>query len=162
MCAYNAVDGVAACANDMLLKEHLREAWHFNGFVVSDCAAIVDVTNGHHNAPDIMHAAAISLEAGTDLSCSIWAPGFDTLADAVRQKVVSEDLLTQAAERLYTARFQLGLFDPQGSNPLDKLPFTANDSAVNRAVAEKAAEETVVLLKNDGTLPLQKAPANIA
>ena len=71
-----------------------------------------------------MHAAALSLEAGTDLSCSIWTPGFNTLAKAVQQGLVSEDLVTQAAERLYTARFQLGLFDPQGSNPLDKIPFS--------------------------------------
>jgi beta-glucosidase len=162
MCAYNAIDTYAACANRNLLVDHLRKAWGFQGFVVSDCAAIMDVTNGHHNAPDITHAAAISLEAGTDLSCSIWAPGFDTLADAVKQKLVSEDLVTQAAERLYTARFKLGLFDPQGSNPLDTLPFSANDSAANRAVAEKAAEEAIVLLKNDGTLPLKKAPTSIA
>ena len=162
MCAYNAIDNYAACANKNLLVDHLRKAWNFSGFVVSDCAAIMDVTNGHHNAPDIMHAAAISLEAGTDLSCSIWAPGFNTLADAVKQKVVSEDLVTQAAERLYTARFELGLFDPQGSNPLDKVPFTANDSVANRAVALKAAEESIVLLKNDGALPLKTTPANIA
>jgi beta-glucosidase len=162
MCAYNAIDTYAACANKNLLVDHLRKAWGFKGFVVSDCAAIMDVTNGHHNAPDITHAAAISLEAGTDLSCSIWAPGFDTLGDAVRQKLVSEDLVTQAAERLYTARIQLGLFDPQGANPLDNLPFSANDSAANRAVSRKAAEEAMVLLKNDGTLPLKSAPASIA
>ena len=162
MCAYNAIDTYAACANKNLLVDHLRKAWGFQGFVVSDCAAIMDVTNGHHNAPDITHAAAISLEAGTDLSCSIWAPGFDTLADAVKQKLVSEDLVTQAAERLYTFRFKLGLFDPQGTNPLDNLPFSANDSAANRSVAEKAAEEAIVLLKNDGTVPLKKAPSSIA
>ncbi len=162
MCAYNAIDDYAACANKNLLQDHLRNAWGFKGFVVSDCAAIVDVYNGHHNAPDILHAAAVSIEAGTDLSCSIWAPGFNTLAEAVKQKVVSEDLLTRSAERLYTARFQLGLFDPQGSNPLDTIPFSTNTSAANRAAAEKAAEEIMVLLKNDGTLPLKKAPASIA
>ncbi len=71
MCAYNAIDNTAACANKVLLQDHLRDAWSFKGFVVSDCAAIVDVTHGHHNAPDIMHAAAISIQAGTDLSCSV-------------------------------------------------------------------------------------------
>jgi beta-glucosidase len=162
MCAYNAINNDAACANKNLLTDHLRKAWGFNGFVVSDCGAIVDVTNGHHNAPDILHASVISIEAGTDLSCSIWSPGFNTLADAVRQKAVSEDLITRAAERLYTARFQLGLFDAPGSSPFDSIPFSANDSAANRAVALKAAEEAIVLLKNDGTLPLKKAPAHIA
>ena len=112
MCAYNAVDGMSACANGMLLQEHLRDAWGFKGFVVSDCGAIVDVYQGHHEAPDIVHAASISLQAGTDLSCSIWQPGFNTLADAVRQGFVSEDLVTRSAQRLYTARMQLGMFDP--------------------------------------------------
>jgi beta-glucosidase len=159
MCAYNAIDTYAACANKNLLQDHLRNAWGFKGFVVSDCAAIMDVFNGHKNAPDITHAAAISVEAGTDLSCSIWAPGFNTLADAVRQKLVSEDLITRAAERLYTARFRLGLFD---TSPYDSIPFSSNASAANRAQALKAAEEAIVLLKNDGTLPLKKAPASIA
>src|SRR5215468_9484827 len=111
MCAYNSIDGWPACTNKMLLKEHLRDAWGFKGFVVSDCGAIVDVYQGHKKTTDIEHAAALSLEAGTDLSCSIWSPGFNTLADAVHKGLVSEDLVTQAAERLYTARFQLGLFD---------------------------------------------------
>lgn len=160
MCAYNAIDGMAACANTMLLQEHLREAWHFNGFVVSDCAAIVDVTTGHHNAPDILHAAALSIQAGTDLSCSIWSPGFNTLATAVRQGVVSEDLLTRSAERLYTARFQLGMFDSAGR--YDSIPYSANASDEHRAIARKAAEESLVLLKDDGLLPFEKSPTQIA
>ncbi|HTJ29797.1 MAG TPA: glycoside hydrolase family 3 N-terminal domain-containing protein, partial [Acidobacteriaceae bacterium] len=158
MCAYNAIDTWSACANKNLLVDHLRNAWKFQGFVVSDCGAIMDVTNGHHNAPDITHAAAISLEAGTDLSCSIWAPGFNTLADAVKQHMVSEDLVTKAAERLYTARFKLGLFDP---SPYDAIPFSENASQAHREIARHAAEEAIVLLKNDGALPLKK-PANIA
>lgn len=159
MCAYNAIDKHSACANTMLLKEHLRDAWHFNGFVVSDCAAIVDVTNGHHDAPDITHAAAISLKAGTDLSCSIWSPGFNTLAVAVKQHLVSEDLVTQAAERLYTARFQLGLFD---HTDLDAIPVSEIASDAHRAVARKAAEESMVLLKNEGVLPLATPGKRIA
>ena len=75
MCAYNSIDGWPACTNKMLLKDHLRDAWGFKGFVVSDCGAIVDVNRGHKKAPDITHAAALALEAGTDLSCSIWTPG---------------------------------------------------------------------------------------
>ena len=162
MCAYNSIDGWPACANTMLLKDHLRDAWGFKGFVVSDCGAIVDVYQGHKKAADITHAAALSLQAGTDLSCSIWTPGFNTLADAVKQGLVSEDLVTQAAERLYTARFQLGLFDPQGSNPLDKIPFSDAASPAHRQVALKAAEEAIVLLKNDGALPLQGNLGHIA
>jgi beta-glucosidase len=162
MCAYNSIDDWPACTSKMLLKEHLRDAWGFKGFVVSDCAAIVDVSQGHKKAPDIMHAAALAVQAGTDLSCSTWAPGFNTLAEAVRQKLVSEDLITQAAERLYTARFQLGLFDPQGSSPLDRIPFSVVASAANRQTSLKAAEESIVLLKNSGILPLKNAPGHIA
>ncbi len=162
MCAYNAIDGSPACTNTMLLKDHLRDAWGFKGFVVSDCGAIVDVYQGHKTTTDITHAAALSLKAGTDLSCSIWTPGFNTLADAVHQGLVSEELVTQAAERLYTARFQLGLFDPQGSNPLDKIPFSDAASPAHREVALKAAEEAIVLLKNNGTLPLKGNLGHIA
>ena len=162
MCAYNSIDEWPACTNKMLLKEHLRDAWGFKGFVVSDCGAIVDVYQGHKKTTDITHAAALSLLAGTDLSCSIWTPGFNSLADAVHQGLVSEDLVTQAAERLYTGRFQLGLFDPQGSNTFDKIPFSDVASATHRAASLKAAEESIVLLKNDGALPLKSAPGHIA
>jgi beta-glucosidase len=162
MCAYNAIDGMSACANSVLLQEHLRDAWGFTGFVVSDCGAIVDVTQGHHNAPDILHAAALSLRAGTDLSCSIWAPGFNTLADAVRQGVVSDELVTRSAERLYTARMQLGMFDPPGSNDGDQIPVSAVASPAHRALALQAADESMVLLQNDGILPLPHSVRHIA
>jgi beta-glucosidase len=162
MCAYNSIDQFPACTNTMLLKEHLRDAWGFKGFVVSDCGAIVDIYEGHKKAPDIEHAAAMALKAGADLSCSMWTPGFNTLANAVRQGLISEDLVTQAAEHLYTARFQLGMFDPQGSNPLDKIPYSADASPEHRQAALKAAEEAIVLLKNDGALPLKSAPGHIA
>jgi len=165
MCAYNSIDEWPACTNKMLLKEHLRDAWGFKGYVVSDCGAIVDVNQGHKKAPDITHAAVLSIQAGTDLSCSMWTPGFNTLADAVRKGLVSEDLVTQAAERLYTARFQLGLFDPQGSNPLDRIPFSDVASNPNRQASLQAAEESIVLLKNNGALPLKDpagAPTRIA
>ncbi len=160
MCAYNSIDDWPACTNKMLLKDHLRDAWGFKGFVVSDCGAIVDVFQGHKKTSDIEHASALSLEAGTDLSCSIWTPGFNSLAEAVRKGLVSEELVTKAAERLYTARFQLGLFDPQGSS-FDRISFSEVASDAHRQISRKAAEESIVLLKNNGALPL-KSPAKIA
>ncbi len=162
MCAYNSIDDWPACTNKMLLKDHLRDAWGFKGFVVSDCGAIVDVNVGHKKTPDIMHSAALSLDAGTDLSCSMWTAGFNTLADAVHQGLATEAQVTQAAERLYTARFKLGLFDPMGSNPLDKLHVNADLFKKDREVSLKAAEESIVLLKNNGVLPLKSAPGHIA
>jgi len=162
MCAYNSIDAWPACTNKMLLKEHLRDAWGFKGFVVSDCGAIADVNNGHKKTPDIEHSSALSLQAGTDLSCSMWDSGFNTLADAVRHGLVTEDLVTQAAERLYTARFELGLFDPEGANQLDKLRPTEGLFNQDRVVARKAAEESIVLLKNSGLLPFKGKPGHIA
>jgi beta-glucosidase len=162
MCAYNSIDEWPACTNKMLLKEHLRDAWGFKGFVVSDCGAIVDVNQGHKKAADIMHSAALSIDAGTDLSCSMWTPGFNSLAEAAKQGLTTEDLITQSAERLYTGRFQLGMFDPQGSNPLDNLMFTAGIQNQDRQTSLKAAEESMVLLKNSGILPFKTAPAKIA
>ena len=162
MCAYNSIDGWPACTNKMLLKDHLRDAWGFKGFVVSDCGAIDDVFEGHKKTTDIEHAAALSVEAGTDLSCTIWSRGFNSLANAVRQGLVPENLVTLAAERLFTARMQLGLFDPAGSNPLDKTPASEIGSSEHRARALKAAEESIVLLKNSGVLPFKTAPARIA
>ena len=131
MCAYNAIDDWPACTSKMLLKDHLRDAWGFKGFVVSDCGAIMDVNSGHKKTPDILHSSVLSLEAGADLSCSIWEPGFNTLADAVRQGLIKEDLVTQAAERLYTARFKLGMFDPHDST-LDNLFFNATTASQDR------------------------------
>ena len=105
----------------------------------------------------------LSLAAGTDLSCSIWSPGFNTLADAVRKGVVTEAMVTTAAERLYTARMQLGFFDPPGDSPMDRIPFSSVASEQHRKVALKAAEESMVLLQNNnGALPLSKAPHDIA
>jgi len=162
MCAYNSIDGFPACTNKMLLDQHLRQAWGFKGFVVSDCGAIVDVYNGHKKTTDIEHAAAMSLQAGTDLSCSIWSAGFNTLAKAVRDGLVTEAEVTTAAERLYTARFQLGMFDAPGSSPLDSIGSSEAGSPVHRIQSLKAAEESIVLLKNDGTLPLKGTTRKIA
>jgi beta-glucosidase len=162
MCAYNSIDEWPACTNKMLLKDHLRDAWGFKGFVVSDCGAIVDINQGHKKTPDIMHSAVLALQAGTDLSCSMWTPGFNTLAEAVRKGLVSEGLVTQAAERLYTARFQLGLFDPQGANSGDRAAFSSVANFQIRSFALDVAEESIVLLKNGGILPLKPAPSKIA
>ena len=162
MCAYSSIDEWPACTNKMLLQDHLRDSWGFKGFVVSDCGAIVDINAGHKKTPDIVHSAALAVQAGTDLYCSMWTPGFNTLGAAVKQGLVTEDVITQAAERLYTARIKLGLFDPQGNNPLDRIPFTNAASIPNRQTSLKAAEESIVLLKNTGVLPLKSAPGHIA
>ena len=152
MCAYNAIDGKPACASDMLLKQHLREDWKFEGYVVSDCDSVADVSRGHHYAVDNSHASAVSLEAGTDLDCG---STYRALASAVKSGLVPKAELDRAVERLFAARFRLGMFDPPGGNPYDKLSAASVDTPASRELALRAARESVVLLKNDGVLPLQ-------
>ena len=134
----------------MLLKDICARRWGFKGSVVSDCGAIVDVNQGHKKTPDIEHSAALSRRRpGTSpFAKHRWTPGFNTLADSCAQGTVTEDLVTQAAERLYTARLQLGMFDPPG--PLYRIPFSSVASAeANRPMSRKAAEESIVLPKKN-------------
>ncbi|HEX4309010.1 MAG TPA: glycoside hydrolase family 3 C-terminal domain-containing protein [Acidobacteriaceae bacterium] len=164
MCAYNAIDGAPACANTMLLRGHLRDAWHFDGYVVSDCAAVADVNTGHHYAPDMAHAAAVSVKAGTDLECG-YGPGqaFPALVDAVHQGLITEAEINNALHRLYRARFALGMFDPLSSFAYGQIPFSEVNSPQHRQLSLQAALESMVLLKNqDHALPLQSGIANIA
>jgi beta-glucosidase len=160
MCAYNAVDGSPACTNEMLLEQTLRQNWQFNGFVVSDCAAITDVAVGHHFAADMVHAAALSVKAGTDLSCG---KEYGALTDAVRDGLISEAEIDVAVKRLFTARFRLGMFDPPAMVPYNAISFSENDSAKHRELALEAARAAIVLLKNEqATLPLTNTQQTIA
>ncbi|HUB17629.1 MAG TPA: glycoside hydrolase family 3 C-terminal domain-containing protein [Acidobacteriaceae bacterium] len=170
MCAYNAIDGAPACANTMLLHDHLRDDWHFDGYVVSDCAAVADVFTGHHYAPDMPHAAADAVKAGTDLECSYMeGQAFPSLIDAVHQGLISESLIDTALHRLYRARFELGMFDPLSSYAYGQIPFSEVNSPEHRALSLQAARESMVLLKNGSgphsntpILPLNSDIANIA
>jgi beta-glucosidase len=159
MCAYNAIDGKPACASDMLLQQHLREDWKFDGYVVSDCDSVADVNRGHHYAADDEHASAVSLEAGTDLDCG---SAYRALTAAAKNGLVSKAELDRAVERLFEARFRLGMFDPPGSVPFDSLGASSVDTLANRELALQAALESLVLLKNDGTLPLKGSGKKIA
>jgi beta-glucosidase len=164
MCAYNAIDGAPACANSMLLKDHLRDAWHFDGYVVSDCAAVADVSSGHHYAPDMAHAAAASVKAGTDLECGFRnGQAFPALVDAVHQNLITEAEIDNSLRRLFRARFKLGMFDPLSSFPYGKLPLTEANSPEHRQLSLQAARESMTLLKNtNNALPLRAGLRNIA
>ena len=159
MCAYNSLDGQPACANTMLLRDTLRGAWKFNGYVTSDCWAITDIAVGHKYAKDMEHAAVVAVRAGTDTSCG---PEFATLTDAVKHGLIEEKEIDQSVTRLFTARLKLGLFDPVASVPYAQISFGKNDSEQHRMLARKVAEESMVLLKNDGVLPLAKSMKTIA
>ena len=164
MCAYNAVDGAPACASTLLLRDHLRDAWKFDGYVVSDCAAVADVNTGHHYAPDMAHAAAAAVKAGTDLECEFGAgQAFPALVDAVHQGLIQESELDNAVRRLFRARFKLGMFDPPSSFAYGRLGANEVNSPEHRQLSLEAARESMVLLKNqDHTLPLQAGLARIA
>jgi beta-glucosidase len=168
MCAYNAVDGVPACANTPLLAERLRRDWGFSGHVVSDCAAIADVflPTSHGYVKTAEEAAAVSIKAGTDLFCAEF--GADKSSDigpivkAVKDGLVTEAQLDQAVRRLFIARLKLGLFDPPERVPYFKITAAQNDTPEHRALSLATAQASMVLLKNDGLLPLKAAPARIA
>ena len=154
MCAYNAVDGEPACANTMLLQDRLRKDWGFNGYVTSDCAAITDIAVGHHYSPDLEHAAVAAVRAGTDTSCG---KEYAVLVKAVQDGLISEKEIDRSVSRLFTARFELGLFDDPIKVEYARIPFSDDDSPAHRELALRTAEKSIVLLKNDGILPLKKS-----
>jgi beta-glucosidase len=162
MCAYNRVNGEPACANSFLMEDRLRGAWKFNGYVVSDCGAITDIVKGHHFTKTMAEAAAISLRRGTDNDCTFGTADVSAYLDAVKQGLLSEQDVDVALKRLFQTRFKLGMFDPPEMVKYAQIPYSANDSEPHRQLALKAARESMVLLKNDGVLPLKPATASIA
>ncbi|MBV9625908.1 MAG: glycoside hydrolase family 3 C-terminal domain-containing protein [Acidobacteria bacterium] len=164
MCAYNSIDGAPACANRLLLGDHLRTAWKFDGYVVSDCAAVADVYTGHHYAPDMPHAAAVAVKAGTDLECGYReGQAFPGLIEAVRQGLMQESDIDRALRRLFRARFKLGMFDPSTSFAYGRIPMSEVDSPEHRQLSLRAAHESMVLLRNQNhTLPLRSDISHIA
>ena len=160
MCAYNRVNGQPACANNFLLQSQLRGAWKFNGYVVSDCDAIVDMFEGHHFVKSQAEAAAVALKTGMDNECADFFTiakddhDYKPFVDAVKQGLLTEADLDVTLKRLFTARMKLGMFDPPDKVPYAQTPDSEIDSAPHRALALKIARESMVLLKNDGILPI--------
>ena len=164
MCAYNRIDGQPACANDLLLKDHLRGAWGFQGYVVSDCDAVKDIANSHKYAPDGATAVAAAMKTGTDNECNgdtlSDTPGLgDRYKEALTRGLISEDDIDRALTRLFSARYRTG--DLPGIADKTAIPVTQINTPEHQALALKAAIESMVLLKNDGVLPL-KAGTRIA
>ncbi len=159
MCAYNAVDGVPACANKMLLQKTLRGDWHFGGYVVSDCAAISNIATGHKYARSIEQASVDAVRAGTDLSCG---KEYATLVQAVHDGLIQESEIDTAVKRLMTARFRMGILAPPDKQPYQSLDRSIVYSPEHATLSLRAAEEAMVLLKNDGVLPLRSDMKTIA
>jgi beta-glucosidase len=167
MCAYNAINGQPACANQYLLQDLLRGSWGFQGYVVSDCGAVRDIFSGHRYRPTQPQASAISLERGMDNECVDFTSlvkddhDYKPYIEAVQQGYLSQDAMDTALVRLFTARIKLGMFDPPDHNPYAKIDANDLNSSEHRALARKLAEESMVLLKNDGTLPIKPGTRNI-
>ncbi len=157
MCSYNSINGEPACANNFLLVDQLRAKWGFRGYVVSDCGAITDIERGHHYAKTLPDAGAISMQRGTDLNCNDAGGDYSAYLKAVQQGLLPEKDLDTAVKRLMRARFELGMFDPPSMVKYAQTPASANDTEEHRALALKTARETMVLLKNNGELPLDSA-----
>jgi beta-glucosidase len=160
MCAYNRTNTEPCCANDRLMMDILRKEWGFNGYVVSDCGAISDIWKGHKFAKSEAEASAMAVKVGTDLACG---REYASLIQAVKDGLISEAEIDVSLKRLMTARFRLGMFDPPEMVPYARIPFSENDSPAHRALSRKAAQESIVLLKNENnTLPLKKDVKTIA
>jgi beta-glucosidase len=156
MGAYSALYGIPDCASPFLLTDLLRKQWGFEGYVVSDCGAIGDIssTRAHHYVNSPVEAAADAVKAGCNLTCG---GEYNSLVRAVQQKLLTEKDVDQALYYTLWTRFKLGMFDPPDQNPYSKIGMDQNDTPEHRAVALKLAEESIVLLKNDGILPLNRS-----
>ena len=151
MCAYNRTDGEACCANTYLLDDVLRNQWGFKGHIVSDCDAIADIYEGHKLVNSKAGAAALALRRGVNLNCG---DTYLALPEAEKQGLITQAEMDSSLAILLRTRFKLGLFDPPGGNPYDRIPESVINSAGHRDLARKVAEKSIILLSNKGVLPL--------
>lgn len=163
MCAYQRYEGVPCCANDRLLVDILRDKWGYDGITLTDCDAINNFyTKGQHEThPDAKHASADAVLSGTDLECG---RAFRSLVDALNEGLVQESDLDAHLRIVFMGMMELGLFDPDEMSPWHNLdPDTVISNEAHNALAVKAAQESMVLLKNEGSvLPLSKSVKKIA
>ena len=168
MCVYNAINGTPGCANAELLDSTLRKDWGFRGYVVSDCNAVSDISEHHHFAADAIDARALAVRAGMDNECMLSAADFGApvgpeakapyqdYVDAVREGKLPESDLSRAVERSISWRFALGTLDSGADSTREQPPEALADGPEHRALALQAALESMVLLKNNGILPLRR------
>ena len=161
MCAYNRYEGVPCCGSERLLQDILRNKWGYQSLVLSDCSAINNFyTKGQHEThPDAATASAAAVLAGTDLECGT---SYEALIESLKKGLINEADLDVALRRILRSRIELGMFDPEENIPWKDLNESTLSSSSNTALALKAAREAMVLLKNDGVLPLSKNINTIA
>lgn len=152
MGAYNRVNGEPACGSKTLLQDILREEWGFEGHVVSDCWAILDFHEHHKVTETVQESAALAVNNGCDLNCGT---AFLHLKEAYEEGLISEEKITAAVERLMEVRIRLGMMDEYPS-PYADVPYEKVECKEHVGLAVEAARRSMVLLKNDGLLPLKK------
>ena len=151
MGAYNRTNGEPCCASKTLLQDILRDEFKFDGYVVSDCGAICDINQNHKVTKNEAESAALAVNNGCELNCGT---AYQWLKTAVALDLVSEETITEAVTKLFTARFRLGMFDDDCE--YDQIPFDVIECKKHKEINRKMAQESIVLLKNNGILPLDK------
>ena len=152
MGAYNRVNGEACCASKTLLGDILYGEFGFKGYVVSDCGAIADINKGHHITDTEAESAALAVNNGCQLNCG---DAYFALYEAYEMDLVTEETITEAVEKLFEGRFRLGMFDDDCE--YDKIPYEVVECEEHTALNRKMAQESIVLLKNNGILPLDRS-----
>jgi len=161
MCAYNAYDGEPCCASNLLMQQILRDHWGFKGYVTSDCGAIDDFYRHHKTHQNEAYAAADAVFHGTDLDCG--RDAYKGLVEAVQKGIIDEKQIDVSLKRLFTIRYQLGLFDPAENVPYSKIPLSVLESPRHKELSSTITRQSVVLLKNDNNfLPLNKNLKKVA
>ncbi len=154
MAAYNAVNGIPNAANKHFIHDILKKRWGFDGYVVTDCGAIVYLLYAHWYAYCETETVRMALEAGMDLECGSMLS--DYAMQALKEEVITEAQIDSAVYHLLMTRFKLGLFDDPDSVSFNKIPLSDLVSKEHVDIAYKQAQQSMVLLKNDKTLPLSK------
>ncbi len=159
MGAYNRTYGEPCCGSALLLQKILRKEWGFEGYVVSDCWALNDFHTNHKVTATPEETAALALRNGCDIECGQL---YGALLAACQQGLVQEADIDRALQRLFTARFRLGMFDPEEKVPYARIRPEVVNCGKHRKFARRMACESLVLLKNNGALPLGKELRSIA
>ena len=154
MCAYSAFEGQPCCGNDRLLTHILRNQWHFSGYMVSDCWAIPNFYNRHKTHAGASDAAIDALIHGTDLECGNEV--YLSLKKSLEEDLVAEAQLDVSLRRLFTIRMRLGMFDPKDKVPFSKIDSSSLNAPAHKQHTLKMSRQGIVLLKNDGILPLTR------
>lgn len=151
MGAYNRTNGEPCCGSKTLLADILRGQWGFSGHVTSDCWALVDFHKHHGVTSTALESVALAMNNGCDLNCGNM---YLNLLLAHQEGLISEETITQSVVRLMTTRMKLGMFDDDQQVPYASIPYTVVDCKEHAQLNEQTARKSLVLLKNNGLLPL--------